>query len=56
MTTLSLALVFLAFRMFDVLKPFPARYLDRHVRNGIGVVADDLVAGLYANLIVRVLT
>jgi phosphatidylglycerophosphatase A len=55
-TTLSLALVFLAFRMFDVLKPFPARYLDRHVRNGIGVVADDLVAGLYANLIVRVLT
>ncbi len=55
-TTLSLALVFLLFRVFDVLKPFPARYLDRHVRNGIGVVGDDLVAGLYANLLVRVLT
>jgi phosphatidylglycerophosphatase A len=55
-TTLSLVLVFLLFRVFDVLKPFPARYLDRHVRNGIGVVGDDLVAGLYANLLVRVLT
>jgi len=55
-TTLSLALVFLLFRVFDVLKPFPARYIDRHVRNGVGVVGDDLVAGLYANLLVRVLT
>jgi len=55
-TTLSLALVFVAFRVFDVVKPFPARWLDRHVRNGLGVVGDDLVAGLYANLLVRVLT
>lgn len=55
-TALSLALGFVLFRVFDIWKPFPARYLDRHVRNGIGVVADDVVAGLYANLVVRVLT
>jgi phosphatidylglycerophosphatase A len=55
-TTASLALAFAFFRLFDVLKPFPARYLDRRVRNGIGVVADDLVAGVYANLLVRALS
>jgi len=55
-TALSLALVFLLFRVFDVWKPFPARWIDRHLRNGVGVVGDDLVAGLYANLLVRVLT
>ncbi len=55
-TTLSLVLGFVLFRAFDVWKPFPARYLDRHVRNGFGVVADDVVAGLYANLVVRALT
>lgn len=52
----SLALAFALFRLFDIVKPFPARYLDRRVRNGIGVVADDLVAGLYANLVARALT
>jgi phosphatidylglycerophosphatase A len=51
-----LLLAFALFRVFDIVKPFPARYLDRQVRNGFGVVADDLVAGLYANLVVRVLT
>ena len=30
--------------------------VDRHVKNGFGVVADDLVAGVYANLVVRMLT
>jgi phosphatidylglycerophosphatase A len=52
-TAWTLALAFVAFRFFDVVKPFPAGYLDRHVKNGFGVVADDLVAGVYANLVVR---
>jgi phosphatidylglycerophosphatase A len=54
-TPRSLGLAFLAFRLFDVVKPFPASHFDRHVKNGIGVVADDLVAGIYANLVVRML-
>jgi len=52
-TPLALGLAFVAFRAFDVWKPFPAGYFDRHVKNGFGVVADDLVAGVYANLVVR---
>jgi phosphatidylglycerophosphatase A len=43
------------FRVLDVVKPFPARWLDRSLKNGVGCVADDLVAGLYTNLLVRVL-
>jgi phosphatidylglycerophosphatase A len=54
-TFTALALAFVAFRFFDILKPFPAGYFDRHVKNGVGVVADDLVAGIYAQLVVRML-
>jgi phosphatidylglycerophosphatase A len=54
-TAWHLGLAFLAFRIFDVAKPFPAGYFDRQVKNGVGVVADDLVAGIYAQLVVRML-
>ena len=40
---------FLWFRLFDIWKPFPARHAER-LPGGMGVMADDLVAGLYANL------
>lgn len=54
-TVWALGLAFLAFRAFDITKPFPASYFDRHVKNGAGVVADDVIAGIYANLVVRML-
>jgi phosphatidylglycerophosphatase A len=40
---------FLLFRIFDIWKPFPARAAER-LPGGLGVMADDLVAGAYANL------
>ena len=40
---------FFLFRFFDILKPPPARQLE-HLGGGTGIVADDLMAGLYANL------
>ncbi len=46
---------FFLFRLFDILKPFPAGYLERRVRGGTGVVLDDVVAGIYAHVFVRVL-
>lgn len=46
---------FLLFRFFDIAKPQPARYFDRTVKNGYGVVLDDVVAGLYAALSLRLL-
>lgn len=50
-----LGVAFLLFRLFDILKPPPARYCDERVPGGIGVVLDDVCAGLYTNLLVRVL-
>jgi phosphatidylglycerophosphatase A len=40
---------FLLFRLFDIWKPFPARAAER-LPGGLGVMADDLVAGVFANL------
>ena len=44
---------FVIFRVFDILKPFPIRSLERRVGGGSGVVLDDVLAGVYANLILR---
>jgi phosphatidylglycerophosphatase A len=41
---------FALFRFFDITKPQPARYFDEHVKNGFGVMADDLVAAGYTLL------
>jgi phosphatidylglycerophosphatase A len=39
---------FFLFRFFDITKLQPARYCDRHLKNGYGVVLDDVVAGIYS--------
>lgn len=39
---------FVLFRIFDVAKPWPARWIDQHVKGGLGVMADDVAAGVYA--------
>ncbi len=44
---------FLLFRFFDILKPFPIRWLDRHIHGGLGIMLDDLMAGLYALLLLQ---
>jgi phosphatidylglycerophosphatase A len=43
---------FLLFRAFDIVKPFPARQCER-LHGGLGIMADDAVAGLYGNLALR---
>ncbi len=50
----ALAAYFL-FRIFDVLKPFPAG-ISQKLPGGLGVVADDLIAGLYARLVLVILS
>lgn len=49
----SLSLGLILFRVFDILKPFPIRMLDQKVKGGLGIVLDDLVAGVYAGLCAR---
>lgn len=46
---------FLIFRALDVIKPFPADYIDKHFPGGYGVVLDDVVSGIYSNLLVHLL-
>jgi phosphatidylglycerophosphatase A len=48
------AVGFLLFRIFDILKPFPIRNIER-IRGGWGIMLDDVMAGLYAALILRIL-
>ena len=43
---------FILFRVFDVIKPFPAGRLER-LHGGLGVMADDAMAAVYANLTLR---
>lgn len=44
-----------AFRILDILKPFPISYIDRQVKGGVGAVGDDLVAGILGNIILQAL-
>ena len=46
---------FLLFRIFDIVKPFPASTIDRRMPGGPGVMLDDLFAGIYANIVLRIL-
>lgn len=48
----GILLGFLLFRVLDVMKPFPARQLER-LHGGFGVMADDAMAAVYANLLLR---
>lgn len=51
--TIKSALIgFILFRVMDVVKPPPARQFE-HFKGGVGIVADDLMAGVYANLALR---
>ena len=44
----ALSLVFVFFRFFDILKPWPIRDVDHSLRGGLGIMLDDLIAALYA--------
>ncbi len=53
---LAIGAGFIFFRFFDIVKPFPAGYIDRNLPGGPGVMLDDIVAGIYANLSLQVFT
>lgn len=45
---------FAIFRVLDILKPFPISFIDKKVPGGVGAMADDLLAGIIANIILQV--
>ncbi len=44
---------FVLFRVFDILKPWPISWLDRHLQGGLGIMADDILAGLVSLAILQ---
>jgi len=44
---------FLLFRLFDIWKPWPIRWLDRNVKGGLGIMVDDVLAAVFACLILN---
>lgn len=50
----TILVAFFVFRALDVLKPYPAGYIDAHFSGGYGVVLDDVVSGIYSNFVVRI--
>lgn len=47
----AVVLGFALFRLFDVWKPWPIRWLDRHMKGGLGVMIDDVIAGIFAAIV-----
>lgn len=46
---------FVLFRLFDIAKPWPIRWCDRQVEGGLGIMLDDLLAGVFAALVIQLL-
>jgi len=45
------SVAFILFRLFDIWKPYPINKIDKNMKNGFGVILDDIVAGLYSVII-----
>lgn len=43
------------FRLFDITKPFPVSWFDKHIHGGIGIMMDDVMAGVYALISLQIL-
>jgi phosphatidylglycerophosphatase A len=50
-----LAAGFVLFRLFDILKPWPIGWLDRRVHGGTGIMLDDVIAGVFAAVLLQML-
>ena len=51
---ISFALSFILFRFFDIKKPFPINWVDRHVGGGLGIMLDDIIAALPPIIIINI--
>ncbi len=54
-TPLAMALGFILFRLFDILKPFPIRLVDQRFHGGLGIMLDDVMAGIYSLIILQII-
>ena len=47
----SYFIMFILFRIFDIVKPYPVSYFDKNIKNSFGVIMDDVCAGLYVTAV-----
>ena len=47
--------ILLFFRIFDILKPFPANWIDKNMKNSYGIIFDDIIAGIYTIMILALI-
>ena len=52
---ITLVLIFILFRFFDILKIFPANIVDKKLKSSFGVILDDLIAGIYTTIVLYTL-
>ncbi len=52
---IAVVLGFGLFRLFDIWKPFPIRWLDKHVKGGLGIMVDDVLAAVYAAFVMQII-
>ena len=52
---IKILLILLFFRIFDILKPFPANWIDKNLKNSYGIILDDIVAGIYTIIILALI-
>lgn len=50
------AIAFIAFRIFDIWKPWPIKHVEKNIRGGAGIMLDDVIAGIYALIATSALT
>lgn len=46
---------FILFRVFDIAKPWPIKWLDRNIKGGVGIMIDDVLAGIFAAICLQLL-
>lgn len=51
----SVLIGFLLFRLFDILKPWPISYIDKNISGGLGIMLDDILAGVFALVIMQLI-
>jgi phosphatidylglycerophosphatase A len=54
-TPLTMVLGFIFFRIFDIAKPFPVNFFDQRFHGGLGIMLDDVMAGIYSLIILQLL-
>ena len=47
-------LSFVGFRFFDILKPYPINQVDKNMKNGLGVILDDIIAGFFTLIVLYI--